>query len=79
MIYFKKCKNKLNIFFLKKKKKNICNLLLAKTFNVISILGEGYSLGVKFNNNVVPLKPSTFPCKYLSSKYTIVENYFFFS
>ncbi|ORX86536.1 hypothetical protein BCR32DRAFT_264920 [Anaeromyces robustus] len=30
-------------------------------FNVVSILGEGSSLGVKYNNKVVPLTPSPFP------------------
>ncbi|ORX44691.1 hypothetical protein BCR36DRAFT_359411 [Piromyces finnis] len=30
-------------------------------FNVVSILGEGYSLGVKFNNEIKPLNPVLFP------------------
>jgi len=39
-------------------------------FNVVSILGEGYSLGVKYGNNEVPLNPTAFPCKY--SNYNII-------
>jgi len=34
------------------------------TFNVVSILGEGYTLGVKYNKKVVELKSTVFPCKY---------------
>ncbi|OUM65802.1 hypothetical protein PIROE2DRAFT_7128 [Piromyces sp. E2] len=30
-------------------------------FKVVSILGEGYSLGVKYNNQVYPLKSTLFP------------------
>jgi len=30
-------------------------------FNVVSILGEGYSIGVKYGNNVTPLNSSAFP------------------
>jgi len=31
------------------------------TFNVVSILGEGYTMGVKYNNVVVPLNSTLFP------------------
>jgi len=31
------------------------------TFNVVSILGEGYTLGVKYNKKVVELKSTVFP------------------
>ncbi|ORX52080.1 hypothetical protein BCR36DRAFT_217567, partial [Piromyces finnis] len=30
-------------------------------FNVVSILGEGYSMGVKANGRVIPLKNKLFP------------------
>jgi len=37
----------------------------AKTynFNVVSILGPSYTLGVKYGTNVKPLTSNTFPCK----------------
>jgi len=34
-------------------------------FNVISIMGEGYTMGVKYGTTVKSLTASTFPCKSL--------------
>jgi len=49
------------IFFLKKKKNTIAKKY---NFNVVSILGQGSLLGVKYGDTVKPLTATHFPCKY---------------
>jgi len=41
------------------------NIAYKYTFNVVSILGEGYTMGVKYGKKVFELEPSVFPCKYI--------------
>jgi len=50
-----------NTFFLKKKGKTF-------NFNVVSIKGESFNLGVKYGNEIVPLTATHFPCMYMIKK-----------